>query len=186
MHAPPGARVTGVALIAIAIQFVMVTAYAWPAARLAPWHLPVVITGPARPAAALAAQLTGAHPAAFDVIQVDSQTAARQLITDRRAYGAIVAGGTAPLVLTAWAASPAVAQMLAQIAGPPAGVSSPVRDVVPADPNDPHGAAFAAMLLPLVITSIIAGVVLTLLVGSVPGRLAGLALFVDDPHPIAG
>ena len=29
---------------------------------------------------------------------------------------------------------------------------------MPADPNDPHEAAFAAMLLPLVITSIIAGV----------------------------
>src|SRR5438132_8679237 len=52
-----------------------------------------------------------------------------------------------------------------------------VRDVVPADPNDPHGAAFSAMLLPLVITSIIAGVVLTLMAGPAPWRLAGLGLF---------
>ena len=111
------------------------------------------------------------------MIRVPDQAAARQAVTGRRAYGAIVVGGQAPQVLTASAASPAVAQMLAQIAGQPSGVRSPVRDVVSADPNDPHGAAFAAMLLPLVITSIIAGVVLTLMVGSALWRLLGLGLF---------
>jgi len=56
-------------------------------------------------------------------------------------------------------------------------VTSPVHDVVPAGPNDPPGAAFGAILLPLVIAGIIAGVVLTRMVGSVPWRLAGLAVF---------
>jgi hypothetical protein len=56
-------------------------------------------------------------------------------------------------------------------------VTSPERDVVPIDPNDPHGTAFGAMLLPLVITSIIAAVLLTLLVGSASWRLAGLGVF---------
>jgi hypothetical protein len=177
MRASPGARAIVFALIAVAIQFVLVTAYAWPAARLAPRHLPVVIAGPARPAAALAAQLTHEHPAAFDVIREPSQAAARRVITGRRAYGAIVVGGTTPQVLTASAASPAVAQLLTQIAGHMFGVTSPVRDVEPTDPNDPHGAAFAALLLPLVITSIAAGAMLTLLVGSAPWRLAGLAVF---------
>ena len=177
MRASPATRAIAGALIAVAIQLVMVTAYAWPAARLAPRHLPVVIAGPARPAAAVAAQITRQHPAAFDVIRAPTEAAARRVITGRRAYGAIVVGGKAPQVLTASAASPVVAQLLTQIAGEMSGVASPARDVVPADTNDPHGAAFAALLLPLVITSIIAGVALTLLVGSAPWRLAGLGVF---------
>lgn len=59
MPTSPGARATACALIAVAIQFVMVTAYAWPAARLAPRHLPVVIAGPAAQAAGVAADLVG-------------------------------------------------------------------------------------------------------------------------------
>ena len=70
-----------------------------------------------------------------------------------------------------------VAQLLTQAAGQMSGVIPPVRDVVPIDPHDPHGAAFGSMLLPLVITGIIAAVLLTLLAGSVPWRLAGLAAF---------
>jgi hypothetical protein len=121
MPASPGARAIAYALIAVVIQVVMVTAYAWPAARLAPRHLPVVVAGPAGPADAVAAQIQHQRPAAFDVTWVPSQAAARQAITGRRAYGAIVVGGQAPQVLTASAASPAVAQMLTQIAGQMAG-----------------------------------------------------------------
>lgn len=58
-----------------------------------------------------------------------------------------------------------------------AGVSSPVRDIVPVDSNDPRGPAFGAMLLPLVVTSIIAGALLTLMLSAVAWRLARLALF---------
>lgn len=175
--ASPGTRAIAYALIAIAIQVVMVTAYAWPAARLAPRHLPVVVAGPAGPAAALATRITRERPGAFDLTRVPSQAAARRVITGRRAYGAIVVGGQAPQVLSASAASPAAAQLLTQLAGQMSGARSPARDVVPADPHDPRGAAFAALATPLVITSVIAGVVLTLLVGSARWRLAGLALF---------
>ncbi len=86
-------------------------------------------------------------------------------------------GGPSPLVLTASAASPAVAQLLTEVAGQMAGAKPPARDVVPTDRSDPHGAAFGAMLLPLVITSILGGALLVLAVGSVPGRIAGLVLF---------
>jgi hypothetical protein len=166
-----------VALGAIVIQFVVVTAFAWPAARLAPRHVPVVVAGPGAPAAAVAREISREHPGAFHVIRAASAAQAREDITGRRAYGAIVVGGGPPLVLTASAASPAVAQLLTQVAGQMAGVRPPVRDVVPIDQNDPRGAAFGAMLLPLVITSIIGGALLVLAVGSVPGRLAGLAVF---------
>jgi hypothetical protein len=88
-----------------------------------------------------------------------------------------VLGGRVPEVLTASAASPAVAQLLTQSAGQMTAVRLPVRDIVPADQNDPHGAAFGAMLLPLVVTSILAGALLTLTVSSAGWRLGGLVLF---------
>jgi hypothetical protein len=177
VSAAPLTRAMAIALGAIAIQFVVVTAFAWPAARLAPRHLPVVIAGPAVPAAVVAREISRGHPGAFRVIPAASAAQARQDIAGRRAYGAIVVGGSSPLVLTASAASPAVAQLLTQVAGQMAGVRAPVRDVVPTGRGDPHGAAFGAMLLPLVITSILGGALLALAVGSVPGRVAGLAVF---------
>jgi len=177
VSAAPLTRAVAIALGAIVIQFVVVTAFAWPAARLAPRHLPVVVAGPAAPAAAVAREISRGHPGAFRVIPAVGAAQARQEIAGRRAYGAIVVGGSSPLVLTASAASPAVAQLLTQVAGQMAGVSAPARDVVPTDPGDPHGAAFGAMLLPLVITSILGGALLALAVGSVPGRIAGLAVF---------
>lgn len=177
MSATPVTRAVAVALGAIVLQFVVVAAFAWPAARLAPRHLPVVVAGPPAPAAAVAREISRTHPGAFRVITATSAAQARQDITGRRAYGAIVVGGPSPLVLTASAASPAVAQLLTEVAGQMAGAKPPALDVVPADRSDPHGAAFGAMLLPLVITSILGGALLVLAVGSVPGRIAGLALF---------
>jgi hypothetical protein len=47
MSAAPVTRAAAAAIAAIVIQFVMVTAYAWPVARLAPRHLPVAVAGPA-------------------------------------------------------------------------------------------------------------------------------------------
>jgi hypothetical protein len=76
----------------------------------------VVVVGRAAPAAALAARIAHQHPGAFDVIRAASQSAAHQAITGRRAYGVIVVGTKAPQVLTASAASPGAAQMLAQLA----------------------------------------------------------------------
>jgi hypothetical protein len=117
MRASPAIRVIALALIAVAIQALVVTAYAWPAARLALRHLPVVVAGPAGPAAALAAEFARRHPGAFDVITAPDQSAARRVIAGRGAYGAVVVDGKAPLVLTAsaparrwrrlWASSPA-------------------------------------------------------------------------------
>jgi hypothetical protein len=177
MSAAPVTRAAAAAVAAIVIQFVMVTAYAWPAARLAPRHLPVAVAGPVGPATAAARAISRADPGAFDIIRAASAAGARREITSRRVYGAIIAGGPAPRVLVASAASPVVAQLLTQAAGQMTGARTPVRDIVPIDRNDPRGAAFSSMLLPLVITSIIAGLLLTRATSSVRGRLAGLALF---------
>jgi hypothetical protein len=164
-------------LAALVIQFAMVATYTWSAARLAPRHLPVAVAGPAGPVAHLVTAVDREYPGAFDLTRVASADAARRELTGRRAYGAIIMGPGAPHVLTASAASPEAAQVLTAAAGQLSHVPSPVTNVVPADPHDPYGAAFGFALLPLVITSIIGGVILSLLVGSVPWRLAGLIAF---------
>src|SRR6266851_7921690 len=88
-------RALGVTIGAIAIQFFMVTAYAWSAANTAPRHVPVVVSGPAGAVTALAGEIARDHPGAFRIIRVTSESAARQELRSRLAYGAIVlrAGG---------------------------------------------------------------------------------------------
>ena len=172
-------RALGVTIAAIMIQFVMVTVYAWSAASTAPRHVPIAVSGPAAAVTALTREIAREHPGAFRITRVTSQSAARREMTSRLAYGAIVvgAGRSAPRVLTASAASSAVAQVLTRIADQMSGLAAPVRDVVPIDSHDPAGGAFSSTLLPLVITSIIAGVLLSLLIVPVPLRLAALVAF---------
>ena len=67
-----------------------------------------------------------------------------------------------PTLLTGSATSPTVAGLLREnLSGP----RVQVEDVVPADPDDPRGAAFRSMVLPLVVAGIIAGAIITLLGG---------------------
>ncbi len=166
------------ALGAVAIQAVMVLAFAWPAARVAPREVPLVVAGPATATAAVVQRLDAEQPGAFRVERLAGEDAARRAVTGRRAYGALVVGPDGPHVLIASAASPAVAQLLTQMGQRlSASPAAPPRDVVPADPDDPRGAALGALVLPLVMSGMLGGVLLTFLVGSVAWRLAGLVLF---------
>ncbi|GAB2674835.1 ABC transporter permease [Nocardia goodfellowii] len=158
------------------IQALMLIAFAWPAANVAPRDLPLAVTGPQAPM--VAEKLNQFSPGGFEISNPADENAARQAIKDREVYGAIVTGGGAPRVLIASGASPAVAQQLSamaqQLAGTPAAA---VEDVVAADPDDPRGGAFGAMALPLVMSGIAGGVLLSLLVPTVAGRLTGLVTF---------
>jgi hypothetical protein len=53
----------------------------------------------------------------------------------------------------------------------------PVQDVVAADSDDPRGAGLAAGLLPLVLTSLAAGLLLALTIGNRLGRVLGLLTY---------
>ena len=83
------------------------------------------------------------------------------------------AGGVA--LHTASAASPAVAQALTaaaqQLGG---GKAVPVVDVVAGTADDPRGAGFGSGFLPIVIASLVAGVLLSFLVRPWAARLVGL------------
>lgn len=179
MRTTPAARAVGVALGAALLQLVMVVAFSWPAARTAPRDVPVVVTGPR--AAAVADLLDRARPGAFDVRTAPDEAAARAAIADREAYGAIVTAPSGPKVLTASAASPLVAQQLGAMAarlGPGgAPLSPPVRDVVAADSDDPRGAGFGALALPLVMSGLAAAVLMTFAIPSLAWRAAGTAIF---------
>ncbi|MEU2254264.1 hypothetical protein ABZ540_13950 [Nocardia xishanensis] len=172
----PMQRAVALGLGAALLQALMLIAFAWPAANIAPRDLPIAVAGPQ---AAVVAERLGQHdPDAFEIIPASDAAAARAAIEDREVYGAIVTGGGAPTVLVASGASPAVAQQLAgiaqQLSGAPAAA---VEDVVAADPDDPRGAAFGAMVLPLVMAGIAAGVLLALLVPAAGAKAAGLVSF---------
>lgn len=169
-------RAVALGLGAALLQALMLLAFAWPATEIAPRDLPLAVAGPQ--AGSVEAGLTGRHPGAFELTTVPDEAAARAAITDREVYGAIITGEGAPRVLVASGAGAAVAQQLTQIGRQMAGApAAEVEDVVPADPDDPRGAGFGAMALPLVMAGIAGGVLLTLLIPSAGGRALGAVVF---------
>lgn len=169
-------RALAVGLGAALLQALMLIAFAWPAANIAPRDLPIAVSGPQ--AAMVADKLAQHDPDAFDITNPADEAAARAAIENRDVYGAIITGGGAPRVLIASGASPVVAQQLTAIAQQLSGApATPVEDVVAADPDDPRGSAFGAMVLPLVMSGIAAGVVLSLLIPSIGGKAIGLFIF---------
>lgn len=169
-------RAAALGLVAALIQAIMLIAFAWPAANVGPRELPVAVAGPQ---AGVVAQKLGERDAdAFDIRTVADAAAAQAAIESRDVYGAIVTGDGQPRVLVASAASPMVAQQLSAIAQQLSGTpAAAVQDVVAADSDDPRGTGFGAMVLPLVMSCIAAGVLLTLLIPNVAARGAGLLTF---------
>jgi hypothetical protein len=164
-HAPP---LPAVVLGAPLLLALVLTLFAWPAARMAPHELPLGVVG----------QAPAALPAGIDVHRYEDAASAETAIREREVYAAIAPG---PTLLIATAASPAVAQSLQQSLAP---LRPRVVDLVPTPDDDPRGAAFAASLLPLIIAGLAAGIGVSLAVaggwaraGSLVGvaALAGLA-----------
>ena len=172
----PKYRAVAVAVAATLLQAAMLIAFAWPASKLAPRDLPVAVSGPE--AASLANRLHERAGGAFDIVTVADAAAARTAIKDREVYGAIVTDGGSPTLLVASAASPAVAQQLTRMVQQLSGAPAPrIEDVVPTDPDDAGGGGFAAMVLPLVVSSLAVGYLLSLAVPSIGARLTGLGLY---------
>ncbi|RFU37033.1 hypothetical protein DZF91_35030 [Actinomadura logoneensis] len=162
----------------------MITAFAWPSAKVAPREVPIVVAGPG--ADRVAAAIGHERPGMFDLKVRSDEASARRALTGRDAYGAIVVTPAGPRVLVASAASSMIAQQLGQMAAllpapgraADAGHAAPaVQDVVPAASDDPRGTGFGAMVLPLVMSGIAGAVLLTVAVRSVRWRFAGVLLF---------
>jgi hypothetical protein len=138
-------------LLVPVVAAIVLTLFAWPNARLEPRDLPVGVAG--EPAAATAIeQRLSARDGAFAVHRYADGAAARHGIEERDIYGAFVVTSTAS------AASAAVSQTLSHAAADSSATPVPVHDVVAAAPA---GAAFASLLLPLIIAASLTGVAAT-------------------------
>jgi hypothetical protein len=173
----PGMLLRAAVIIPVLVAAVALSAFAWSAARLAPRGVPVGVAGTAKVADAIGHRLDGLG-GKFDAHTYGSEAAAVAAIRHREIYGAFVAGPGGLTVLTAPAASPAVATLLTKVGDEAgqhaaAGRAVPVRvvDVVPADPNDPQGIVLDSAFLPLVIIGSLGGV-MTWVAGR-DGRRAG-------------
>ena len=164
--------------VIVAVQALLMLWFAWPAQNTEPRDLPVVVAGPQQAAESLAARLGAAGGDAFEVTTVADAAAADRALTDRAAYGAFIVGQGGVEVHVASAAGPAVSTALSQLAaslGQPGGPAVTVVDVVPTSADDPRGAGFAGSFLPLILTSIGAGVVVALIARSRAVRVAAIA-----------
>ncbi|MFE3033236.1 ABC transporter permease [Streptomyces canus] len=159
-------RMIAVVVLVPLLAALALWAFAWPAARTAPRDLPLGVAGP--PAAtAQVEQGLRQHEGAFELHRYADEGAARAAIENRTVYGAIVVTPRGPELLTASAASPVVAQLLQQAVTRQAAASGAAEvrtvDVVPAPESDPRGAALSSSVLPLALSGIIAGALVTLL-----------------------
>ncbi|MER6289870.1 ABC transporter permease [Streptomyces sviceus] len=163
-------RLLAVVVLVPLLAALALWAFAWPAARTAPRDLPLGVAGPAAATTQMEKQLRQ-HAGAFEIHRYADEKAARAAIEDRTVYGAVVVTTQGPELLTASAASPVVAQLLQQAvtrqaaAGGAEVSGAEVRtvDVVPAPASDPRGAALSSSVLPLALSGIVAGAVVTLL-----------------------
>ncbi|MEV0272233.1 hypothetical protein AB0H43_25940 [Hamadaea sp. NPDC050747] len=169
-----------VGLLTMSISLLL-TAFAWPSTRSSLHDVPIAVAGPPPAVQQVTTTLDQRLPGAFEITAVGDTAAAEKLIHDREVYGAIDLSSGAAQVITASAASVAVAQALNSIAGglnqQPAAVAVPARDLVPLPSDDPRGAGLSAGALPLVMGGLAAAVLLTRLVRGIVRRVAGALAF---------
>jgi hypothetical protein len=156
----------------IVVPFIValtLSTFAWPAARLAPRDLPLGVAGPAAATAPIEQRLKQ-QEGKFELHHYADEQAARQAIEDRHVYGSIVVSGKRPSLLTASAASPLVAGLLEEAfttlsagqAVTTESASGRIDDVVAADSNDPRGSVLNSLVFPLVLSSVITAVLISM------------------------
>lgn len=163
-------------LVVPVLAAIAVTAFTWASASPEPHDVPFGVVGP--PAAIEATQdQLAVLDGAYDLHSYDSLGEARDAIEDRDVYGALVHDPSGTQLLTASAASPAVAELLTStFASPETGGTAPtVTDVVPADADDPRGTALGAMVLPLVLVSMVTAMIVLLVARSALQQIAMIA-----------
>jgi hypothetical protein len=167
----PIATILGISALVPLVVSLLLTVFAWPAVNTAPNKLPVGLVTSTTMTKRLPQLLERIRPGAFDLKAFASEAQARQAILEREVYGAILLDPTKPAdfkVLTASAGGPAVAQLIGVIGGQlgtllsASGFTAPIlEDLVPATTDDPRQAGLVGSALPLVISGIVSGLLLT-------------------------
>ncbi len=186
----PAGRRTAVRL-AVGVSLVVVLLYvalAWPAVRSSPHDLPVGATGAPAAVEQLVTTLEQERPGALDVRTYPDTAALERGVRDRDVYGGLVLDPADPRLVTASAASPAVAQLLVPLSQEVGAAMSGqagrtvrlvVVDLVPGSSDDPRAAGVAASALPLTIAGIAPASGLVLALGRRTGaQLLGLVVAV--------
>jgi hypothetical protein len=182
-HPPALALAAILATVVVVVQALLVPLFAAPATHMEPRDLPIAVAGPD----ALVQQLNSAKPGAFEITKVADASAADEMLRNREAYAAFIAGSDGVALHTASAASPTVAALLTQAAAQLGGGKPvPVTDIVPTDPGDPRGAGFASGFLPLALTSLLAGIALILVTRDRRARLLGLGVYATLTGLVGG
>lgn len=149
---------------------VMLTAFAWTTSEIEPREVPIVVAGPEQATGPMAEQLSASGEEAFEVTTVADRAAAVEAIEEREAYAGLVVGAE-PELLTAPAASPAVASLMTEALAAD-GAGTTVTEVVPLPEGDPNGQIFSSVALPLLLGGIATGVLASI---AVRGRWAKVA-----------
>jgi hypothetical protein len=190
-------KVVAIALALAAVVAVIVLAFSWPAVTAEPKDLPIAVAGPTEAVSAVEATVDERSPGAIAFTEVDDRDAAVEAIEAREAYGAIVLG-TEPEVLTASAAGPAIAQLLAGVAtqledgvnaqaaaaaeaaGAPTApphIDVPVTDIMPLADTDPRGTGLTAALFPLVLGGMLGGIAISIAIVGAMRRVAAVLIY---------
>ncbi len=187
---PPWRQLAIISVLLPLMIVLAVLAFAWPAARIAPRHLPVGLVGTGPASQQVLSGLTRSDPGGFDVQRYADEASARSAIEDRDVYGAFAVGPGGITVLEASAAGPAVAQLLStagqRLAAERAAASGlsqqtvQVRDidVVATAASDPRGLVLPSALLPMTICGVIMASVIALVLGFRPAWRQIMALVV--------
>jgi hypothetical protein len=176
---PPWRQLLIVSVIAPLVITLAVLAFAWPSSRTQPRDLPVGVVGTSAATERVVQGLDRGQPGGFDLHLYADDAAARAAIEHRDVYGAFEVTPGDLTVLTATAASPAVAQLLTTVAQQTAHqlqATLATVDVVPSSRDDARSSTFISMMSPLVLGGEILAVIVAVLIGFRPAVRQLLAL----------
>jgi hypothetical protein len=166
-HATLAAVFAGLA-IAIPLIVLLFTA---PAAKGKPHELPIGVVGPAAAVTQVTERLEAQQPGGFDVKTYASADELIAATKDRAVYGGVVIGAE-PRAITASGASAVVAPIITQLANAGAqGRTVQVTDVAPPSADDPRGAGFGSMVMPVFLSGMVLALT-TVLIGGHPKVVA--------------
>jgi hypothetical protein len=155
----------------------LVTAFTWPTSHLEPRGVPVAVSGSTAYVGVTTRALDAAGADAFDVTVAPDEAQGDRLLRDNDVDGFFFEeDGSGPQLRLAAAGRPAVAQLLTSVQSSMARASAPptVVTTVAAPSGDPRSAVFTAAALPTILGAIASGVLLSLFAGRRARRLLGV------------
>lgn len=182
MHDPPAAiRATGIVVALTVVIAIVALAFALPAVHTAPHGVPIGAAGPQAASGQVEAILQQRAPGAFDITYYPGEAALRDAIRSRDVYGGMAFGADGRTLMIATGGSPAVAQLLTQLADGIArhtGAQVQIEDLAPPTPDDPRGVGLAASALPLTLAALLPAIALVLVLKrEIWTRVAAMVVF---------